>query len=92
MKKLVAGVATAAALSLTIAGTAGTAEAAGYQGKTPQVIKKINKAVNPKGKINAKKANQLKRQVKAAKKAGLITPKQAAKLIKKINKDTKKKK
>lgn len=86
MKKIIAGVATAAALSLTFAG-AGAAEA--YGPTTPHQVKHdIIKVISHPGKITAKKANKLKREVRAAKKAGIISPKAAAKLIKKINKDT----
>ena len=87
MKKLVAGVATAAALSLSFAGAAH----ATYGPTAPsahQVKHDVKKAISH-GKISAKKAKKLKREVLAAKKAGLITAAQAAKLIKQINHDTK---
>ena len=87
MKKFAAGVATAAALSLTFAG-AGIGSAQAYGPNTPQ---HVNQIVKHKGKIAHAKAKKLKREVRAAKKAGLISPKRAAKLIKKINKDTRRK-
>ena len=87
MKKIAAGVAAAAALSLTFAGAANASY--GHAPSAGQVKHDIRHAIAPQGKINAKRANHLKREVRLAKKAGLLTGHQAAALIKKINHDTK---
>lgn len=88
MKKLVAGVAAAAALSLTFAGAAEADY--GTPQPTSHVKHNVLKIVHHKGKLSKKRAAQLKRKVRAAKAAGAISPKTAKLLIKKINKDTKK--
>lgn len=94
MKKLIAGVATASALTLgalTFAGTAPASATYGPHTPTASVVKHdINKAVNKPGKISKKKAKKLTAEVKAAKKAGVISKAKAKKLIAKIKKDTKK--
>ncbi|HVX54764.1 hypothetical protein [Nocardioides sp.] len=93
MKKLIAGLFTALALTLGLVTVAGTAPASADQyGPAPvttNVVKQVNKAVKAKGHIKAKKAKKLIKKVKAAKKAGLISKAKAKKLIKKIKKDEK---
>ena len=96
MKKLVAGVATAAALSLGALSLAGApAEAYGPPTPVTHVAKEINTAIhktlNKKGHIGPKKAKKLIKKVKAAKKAGLISPVKAKALLHKIKHHEKKK-
>ncbi|WGL52058.1 hypothetical protein P5P86_19170 [Nocardioides sp. BP30] len=94
MKKFIAGVATASALSLGALAFAGTAPAlADYGPSTPtaSVVKSdVTKAISKPGKISKKKAKKLTAEVKAAKKAGVISSAKAKKLLAKIKKDTKK--
>lgn len=96
MKKLVAGVATAAALSLGALSLTGAADAAtpGYGPTSPvthvgkDVNQAIAKTVKKKGHIGPKKAAKLKKKIKAAKKAGLISKAKAKKLLNKVKKHT----
>lgn len=96
MKKLIAGLFTALALTVGLVTVAGTSSASADQygpaAPTTNVAKQVNKAVKAKGPITAKKAKKLVKKVKAAQKAGLITKAKAKKLIKKIKKDEKKRK
>lgn len=95
MKKLVAGVATAAALSLgALSLTGAPAEAYGTPQPTTHVGKEINTAIHnvlsKKGHIGPKKAAKLIKKVKAAKKAGLISQVKAKALLHKIKHHEKK--
>jgi hypothetical protein len=94
MKKLIAGLFTALALTLGLVTAAGTAPASADQygpaAPTTNIAKHVNKIVHKKGHISKKKAKKLKAKVRAAKKAGLISKAKAKKLIKKIKKDTRK--
>lgn len=93
MKKLVAGVATAAALSLgALSLTGAPAEAYGTPTPVTHVAKDVNQAIaktlHKKGHIGPKKAAKLKKKIKAAKKAGLISKAKAKKLLNKVKKHT----
>lgn len=92
MKKLIAGVATASALSLGALSLAGTAPASAEYGPTPpttSVAAHVIKVLHKKGHISEKKAEKLLKKIKEAKKAGLISKKKAKKLKKKLKKHTK---
>jgi len=94
MKKLIAGMFTALALTVglvTVSGTAASADSYGPAAPTTNIAKQVKKAVKAQGPITAKKAKKLVKKIKAAKKAGLITKAEAKKLIKKIKKDQKRK-
>ena len=92
MKKMIASLVTAVLLSAgLLMGSPSTAHATyGPPAAAKHVIRDVNKAVNKPGKISKKKAKKLISRVKLAKKLGLIKPRRAAILIKKIKKDTRK--
>jgi len=95
MKKFVAGVATAAALSLgALSFTGAPAEAYGPSVPKAHVTKLVNhsihKALDHGHKIGPHKAKKLRHKVKAAKRAGLISQVKAKALLHKIRKHSRK--
>jgi len=95
MKKFVAGVATAAALSVGALGLTGPADAYGPPAPPKaHVITVVNhaihKALDNGHKLGPKKAKKLRKKVKAAKRAGLISQVKAKALLHKIHNHTRK--
>jgi len=96
MKKFVAGVATAAALSVGALGLTGPADAYGPPTAPPKahvitvVNHAIHKALDNHHKLGPKKAKKLRKKVKAAKRAGLISQVKAKALLHKIRTHTRK--
>jgi hypothetical protein len=90
VKKMIAGVFVAVLMSAgLLTGTQAQAGATyGPPAAARHVVHDINAAVNKKGKLTVKRANHLKARVRLARDYGLITPATAKRLIKKINKDT----
>lgn len=96
MKKLIAGLFTALALTLGLVTVSGTAPASAYgpTGPTASIVKHdVQKAIKKVKKhhkrLSFKKAYKLKKEVRKAYKAGLISKKLKVKLIHKILKNQK---
>jgi len=90
MKKLIAGVATGSVLSLGAVATGGVVPASAAYGPpqpSPVIIKIVKQVTHHKGHISKHRAQKLIKKVRAARKAGVITPRQAKKLIRLIRHD-----
>lgn len=94
MKKLVASVFTAAALTAGAVAVSGAPANADTYGPAPvpaiakHVIKDVNRAVHHKGKLGEKRAQWLIHRVEVARKYHTISRAEARKLIKEIKHDT----
>jgi hypothetical protein len=96
MKKLIAGMFTALALTVGLVTVSGTAASAtdNYSSNQPttSVASQVKQALKAPGHLTAKQAKKLAHKIKAAQKAGIISKAKAKKLLKKIKKDQKKRK
>jgi hypothetical protein len=95
MKKLIAGMFTALALTVglvTVSGTAASADPYGPDTPTTSVVNQVKQALKAPGHLTAKQAHKLAHKIKAAKKAGIISKAKAKKLLKKVKKAQKKRK